>query len=102
MDLNGESSSSSVFVSGTRKYFLQANDQPIITAEDLPKGKFFWITEELSVTDKQLTLTSECSSGQESPEVVCKTAITTIMNLKVTQIDTRKVKLSPPQRAPKK
>lgn len=39
-----------------------------------------------------MILTAECNAGQEAPDVVCKTAITTIMNLKIEQVETRKRK----------
>lgn len=81
-------------VSGTRKYFLQANGQAVINGEELAKGQFFWATEDISITNKKLTLTSECNAGQELSEVACKTAITTIMNLKIIQVDTKPKSIS--------
>lgn len=81
-----------LWLAGSRKYFLQANGQPLVNGEELSKGKFFWATEDISVTDKLLTLKAECQAGEEAPETVCKTAITTLMNLKIIQVDTRKLK----------
>lgn len=76
---------------GTRKYFLQANGQSIISGEELAKGKFFWATGDISITNKILTLTADCNAGEEAPEVACKTAITTLMNVKIIKVDTRKL-----------
>lgn len=71
---------------GTRAYFLQVNGVPVVSGKNLAKGQFYWAIQEVQVLDKMLVLTSECKPSSIH-EHLCDNAVTTLMNLKIKNVD---------------
>eukprot|EP00923_Selenidium_pygospionis_P055762 GHVN01097098.1.p1 GENE.GHVN01097098.1~~GHVN01097098.1.p1 ORF type:complete len:352 (+),score=42.38 GHVN01097098.1:571-1626(+) len=77
---------------GERAYFLQANGVPVVTNELLRKNTYFSTSTDVAVAGGKLRIESGCIqegvAGQEY-EDLCKAAHTTLLELKIEQIQAK-------------
>ncbi|XP_053992478.1 uncharacterized protein LOC128883794 [Hylaeus volcanicus] len=75
-------------IAGIRRYYLKANNATLVDGEELPRGRFFWSTAEIPVINHILTLTAECDVPEDSKKELCTSAVTTLMSLKISTVQT--------------